>query len=300
MIVNITKELVSLFVEVFTLTGDTQNGTYTILNNNQPIDNPDSETFNIGAIASGNDDIATGISGDLVLTITATASVNSSAPGIGVGNNFINPGEILTLELDANGDNVDPISLQGFTFTVNSLDDDEIGNYTLLRTNYDENGDVILDINGDVTYTEAGSGTFTGTDANADGLISIDADGDTFDTIQLGSDDATYRIELGDSLTVISDYPDITLDLTAYVIDSDGDISAPQDLDITFATGDTLTGSTTADVLVGSSANETLIGGAGDDVLIGGGGNDELMGGADADTYVDADIFDTITDPDIV
>ena len=308
------------FVEVFTLTGDAQDGTYTvdIVGTIDPTVDSETKYFDVSTLnaSSGNfpgslellsDDGSTtlllqpGGSGD---------SVNISNQGIGINDQFIedSEGESLTISAYLTDDpNQTQLEFSDITIDTDHLGTDETlewttagddvssGSVSGVGSGSGDNADesIKIDVANDITtVTENNSDDPVITDSYESG-----ADHATFTSIKLEGDG--YRIEGGSQIAVTYETEiDVTLDLDATIIDSDGDESEVQDFDVTFVSDDTLTGSEGSDVIVGSDADETIDGGAGNDNIDGGAGDDSLTGGEGADTFVDVEVGDTVEDFD--
>jgi Ca2+-binding RTX toxin-like protein len=76
-------------------------------------------------------------------------------------------------------------------------------------------------------------------------------------------------------------------------VDSDGDYTSGQTLDVYIEGNHLFEGTTTHDSIYGSSADDTIHGLAGDDVMYGNDGADHLHGGAGNDTMYGGDGIDT-------
>ncbi|GAA5186775.1 type I secretion C-terminal target domain-containing protein [Ferrimonas gelatinilytica] len=255
---------------VFTLTLDAQTGSYSI-EVSQTIDKL--ETISVAGLIGGaggnNEEVYVGYDANtgafdvdnnldalaanfsLAFTLSARSadgskgSVNGNTNGFGVDNAFIDSGEFLILDYAT-----DVVSAS-ITFsgadTITYYAYDAAGN--LLGTGTMVSGDTISNL-GSISYIEL---TPTG---DAKGL--------------------NFQFDGTSARTLISTTEDVTLDLVADVIDSDGD-STRDDFTVNLDAPD--------QQLIGAEQDDTLAGQGGDDLLRGGLGADILTGGNGADTF---------------
>ncbi len=271
---------------VFTLTLDPESGRYSI-DVAQTLDTLESISVAgmIGGEGGNNDEIYVGYDANtgafdidndldslaanfqLAFTLRARSadgtpgSVNGNTNGFGVDNAFIESGEFLILDYAT-----DVVSAS-LTFsgaeTVTYYAYDEAGN--LLGTGTLASGDTISNL-GSISYIE----------------LTPSGDGRGF----------SFQFDGTSAQTLISTTDDVTLDLVADVIDSDGD-SSRDEFTVDLKAPD--------QQFIGADQDDTLTGQGGDDLLRGGLGNDILTGGSGADTFQwqsgDADGgTDTLTD----
>ncbi|MCK5601756.1 hypothetical protein KAR91_07810, partial [Candidatus Pacearchaeota archaeon] len=236
-------------------------------------------------------------------------TVNSSVPGMGVNNNFLdnltkdsaqeNPASekmFLKFTDTTPDDPSDPAyDLTAADITVDSLDETE----TAVWTVYDTNGET------DGLWTKVNEGTSTGT-AKADTTFTVDGGVDpvtglpnTFDAIVLEAEDGCDYRTLNIT-TYSTDYgQDNTITYDILVTDGDGD-TASSSFDVTFDADGNITGTDANEVISGSNDADSISGGAGEDIIYGRDGDDSIFandgevdiisGGAGEDTIeVDMD-----------
>ncbi len=109
-----------------------------------------------------------------------------------------------------------------------------------------------------------------------------DADGDLLDVTNATENDAGFTISFnGEDVIATRSDVDNTKDLTYTV--SDGQAIATADVDITWDTVGTVSGTNGADIILGDGANSTFDGSGGNDLIIAGAGNDTILGGGGND-----------------
>ncbi|MGR2740918.1 Ig-like domain-containing protein, partial [Billgrantia sp. Q4P2] len=143
---------------------------------------------------------------------TVVSTVNSNSSWIGVGGNWFNPGEKLTMGFADPGDN--PGQVRGMELSVQGSGNSPKDSYTL---HWEATG---VDAQGDsVTW----SGTFDGSSNKAtDFTIPLDAGAAYFSTLVVTAVSGDFRIGL--SGVVANNYnDDIPLDLAYTLTDADGD-----------------------------------------------------------------------------
>ncbi|MBC7756698.1 MAG: type I secretion C-terminal target domain-containing protein, partial [Bdellovibrio sp.] len=272
--------------QVFTATGNMLNSTYsiTIL---KPLDLPVYTASTFGGLSAGNTAGTYTLSdGNKAFTVLATgtvaglaSTVNTSNGYFGVANNFIDATEKLRFAFDT--------KMTGITLNVDALKAGEI----LVYTAYDALGNVV------------GSGSLAGQNTNSDLYLTLTASnftGGYFSTIELGTDllstsTTSYRFGVT-SLSGQSTKQDISTIFNAVGVDSDGDTTAAQAINLTFDSDQALTAgtATTGYAIAGGAGNDTITGSAGDDNIFGGAGNDTINAGAGNDKIDGGSGNDTI------
>jgi T1SS-143 domain-containing protein len=265
--------------------------------------------------------------GDIEIRITATdengasAAVNSSNPGMGVNNNWLdnltgeNPEQLYMVFNDTSTN--DSYQMTAAEITANSL---AVGELAVWRA-YDTNGN-----DSDPSLwtlvkegTAEGSGSAETTFIVEGDLDPATGEPDTFNAIILeASDGSEYRVF---DITTFSTDSGANSTITYYngsgvhILDADGDGNSTIPIfDVTFEADGNIIGTGTNEVIAGSSHNNLIHGSNGDDVISGGSGNDMLYGdigndildggagddyltgGTGADTFKVAEGDDTITD----
>ena len=291
--------------QVFKVTGDMSTSAYTVTML-KALDSPTYTSAVVGGITAGNTAGTYTLSdGNNVFTVLAkgtvggiASTVNTSNGYFGVANNFIDVLEKLRFDFDG--------KMSGITLNVDQLKAGE----TLFYTAYDAFGAVV------------GSGSLAGQNINADiylNLVAGNFTGGGFNAIEFTADaPSSYRFGIS-SLTGQSTKVDINSTFNLAGVDSDGDSTAAQAINLTFdanqsltagagtsgyAMGggggdDTITGSAGDDNISGGAGADQLTGGAGADLLYGGTGNDSLVGGTGADTITGGAGNDTMTGGDV-
>jgi hypothetical protein len=261
--------------------------------------------------------------GDIQIRITGydengnPGEVNSSKPGMGVNNNWLNnlvdenPEQLFMVFSDTSSTN-DPYAMTAAEITVNSMDSGEEAVWKV----YNTNGHTSDEFKADPTLWElVNEGSAPGSaSANTTFIVEggVNPDTglpDTFDAIILeASDGSEYRVlnattftsDSGSNTIITYDSPSLQ------VFDADGDHNdANTTFDVTFDADGNITGTNANEVIAGSSHSnlifggdgaDVISGGSGDDTLDGGTGDDTLTGGDGADTFKVAEGDDTITD----
>jgi T1SS-143 domain-containing protein len=277
-------------------------GTYTVeMDGDNPIALDATKTtftldFTTGGISGGNDDQLIFFDSDpsdatiMVLVTSNEENVNSSVQGMGVGNNFINTGQIMRLDF---GDPVDPDLIDG------ADDDDFVYQYISTSTielnslgNNDEAlVEVVLESGESVYFRIPGSGsgnvknslliqqgvegegavTGDGTEGDPYELTIVDGQAvayvdEHFATLYFSGDG--YRLLSAQGSDFSEESLDISTSFTVDAIDFDGDY-ATTEFDVKFKSGNEITGTEGSDVIVGNpDQTESLIGLEGDDVFV--------------------------------
>ena len=278
--------------QVFKVSGDMSTSAYTITML-KAIDSPTYTSAVVGGLTAGNTSGTYTLSdGKNVFTVVATgtvggiaSTVNTNNAYFGVANNFVDVNE--KLHFDFSG------KMSGITLNVDQLKAGE----TLFYIAYDAFGAVV------------GSGSLAGQNINADIYLNLAAGnftGGGFNAIEFTADAASsYRFGIS-SLTGQSTKVDINTTINLTGVDSDGDSTAAQSINLTFdadqtliagtgtsgyamgggAGNDTITGSAGDDNISGGAGNDTINAGAGDDRIDGGSGNDTINAGDGNDTII--------------
>ncbi|MCB1910224.1 MAG: tandem-95 repeat protein, partial [Rhodocyclaceae bacterium] len=249
-------------------------------------------------ITGGNiDTLALAFGNFLIDTMTATASdgssatVNTNNSWIGIGGNWFDPSEVLFMDF------TDPSGADGEVRGLDMVVEGQGGApYELQWT-----VTAAIDLAGNtISYSGSVSGAGNGDLPFQIGL----QDGALYFT-DVTITDVSGNFRVAFALLTANDYESgIPLELGYVLTDADGDVATGiLDIDLTAATGVSLTGGNDADSLVGTSSddqifglggNDLLVGGAGsdhldggsgDDRILGGSGDDELLGGLGADTF---------------
>ncbi|MDH3542386.1 MAG: VCBS domain-containing protein, partial [Desulfobulbaceae bacterium] len=215
----------------------------------------------------------------------ATATVNSSNPGMGVNNNWLDnltgedPEQLLMVFNDTA--TTDSYEMTAAEITANSLAVGELAVWRAYDTNgYDQDPSL---------WTLVKEGTAEGS-GNAETTFIVEGDldpatgtPDTFNAIILeASDGNEYRVF---NITTFSSDSGANTTITYYngsgvnILDADGDgNNTTPAFDVTFEADGNIVGSSENEVIAGSSQNNLIHGSSGDDVISGGSGNDMLYG----------------------
>jgi Ca2+-binding RTX toxin-like protein len=226
--------------------------------------------------------------GDIEIRITgidengAAATVNSSNPGMGVNNNWLDnlsgedPEQLLMVFNDTA--TTDSYAMTAAEITANSLAIGELAVWRAYNTNGNDSDPS--------SWTLVKEGTAEGS-GNAETTFIVEGDldpatgtPDTFNAIILeASDGNEYRVF---NITTFSSDSGANTTITYYngsgvhVLDADGDGNST--FDVTFEADGNIVGSSENEVIAGSSQNNLIHGSSGDDVISGGSGNDMLYG----------------------
>ncbi|MBI3902098.1 MAG: type I secretion C-terminal target domain-containing protein [Nitrosomonadales bacterium] len=212
----------------------------------------------------------------------AVSTVNTNNNWIGIGGNWFDPGEKLSMSF------ADPSGgagqVRGMSMVVEGQGS---AAYTLNWT-----VTAAIDAAGHtVTYSGSVSGT-----GNTDHPFTIPLQNGAlyFTDLQISDPTGGGNFRMAFSAITANDYhSDIPLGLSYTMTDADGDTAGGL-INVTLTTpvvltgtsgADTLTGTSSADLLSGMAGNDTLNGGGGDDTILGGVGNDIMTGGIGADTF---------------
>ncbi len=274
--------------QVFVVSGDAAASQYQVT----MLRTPDFTAYTattFGGLTAGNTPLTYTMSDDrniFRVDITGTvgglpSTVNTNQGYIGVGNNFLNAGERLTMRFDT--------SIDAMTLRINALGNGEVLSWVA----YDGSGQVVG------SASIAGSGSGAGTDRFA--TVDPAADFTRIEFTTNLSGDTRFAIA---NLTGKAALVTQSISLNAAAVDADGDTTATQQLALTFDSDGTMSAGTSgahaigggsgADNLAGGSGNDMLSGGAGSDTLNGCAGNDVLRGGAGNDQLtggLGADVF---------
>ncbi|MCC2655564.1 MAG: hypothetical protein K0Q76_672 [Panacagrimonas sp.] len=211
---------------------------------------------------------------------SSAGSVNPSTPGMGVGNNHLDTGE--TIRIDVDDDAVSGARDLASILTVGVSD---LGAGEVLNFSYkvaDALGNTLKDgSNNDVVFT----GQITSANL-VSGVYTFNAPAGYFiDYVDItGGANADVRITAVNA-GFVNDNVTRTLNFNVTATDGDGDlVNTP--LSILVQNQNTITGTAGNDALGGGDAASTISGGAGHDYIMGGGGNDSLTGGAGSDTFI--------------
>ena len=313
--------------QIFSVAVDSVAETYTVTILG-PLDGAAGVVFdlNTGGIDPGIGDEVLfygGEDGNLQIRITGydnngdPADVNSSTPGMGVDNNWLdhkageNSEQLFMVFSDTSSS--DPHAMTAAEITANSMG---VGEEAVWKV-YDTNGYTAEEFKLDPSLwnlvnegTAPGSASSHSTFIIEGGLDPVTNQPYTFDAIVLEAGD-------GDSFRVF-DVTSFTSDSGAnttisyyngagvMVFDADGDNNHTiPTFDVTFDADGNITGTSSHEIISGSSSSDLLFGGngddfisggAGNDMLDGGAGNDHLTGGAGADTFKAGEGDDHITD----
>jgi Ca2+-binding RTX toxin-like protein len=229
--------------------------------------------------------------GDIEIRITgidengAAATVNSSNPGMGVNNNWLDnltgedPEQLLMVFNDTA--TTDSYKMTAAEITANSLAIGELAVWRAYNTNGNDSDPSLWTLVKEGTAEGSGS-------AETTFIVEGDLDPatgapDTFNAIILeASDGNEYRVF---NITTFSSDSGANTTITYYngsgvhVLDADGDGNSTLPIfDVTFEADGNIVGTIENEVIAGSSQNNLIHGSGGDDVISGGSGNDMLYG----------------------
>jgi hypothetical protein len=246
----------------------------------------------------------------------AIGEVNSSKPGMGVNNNWINnPVDADSQQLFmvfSNTTPTDPYGMTAAAITANSLDIGEEAVWKVYNTNGYSSDEFKADPSLWYLVNEGSSEGSTSADTTffvEGGLNPSSGEPYSFDAIVLeASDGGEYRIL--DATTYTSDSGSnikITYNsIGVQVFDADNDPNEGHvSFEVTFdadgniigtQTNEVIDGNSLSNMISGGSGDDVLSGNVGDDILDGGAGNDTLTGGDGNDTFKVGDGNDTIID----
>ncbi len=276
------------------------------------------EVYFYGGPDSDNDGLP-----DIQIRITgydengAPADVNSSTPGMGVDNNWLdhNPGDNSEQLFMVFSDTATSATyaMTATEITANSLGVGEEAVWQLYNTNGHTSDEFRADpslwdlVNEGTTpgsassqstfVVDGGADPVTGNPITFDAIVLEAGDGDAYRVFDI----TTFTTDSGANST-ISYYNDAGVK----VFDADGDYNHTIPVfDVTFDADGNISGTPANEIIAGSSGNDlisggdgndAIAGGDGSDMLDGGAGDDHLTGGAGADTFKAAQGNDTITD----
>jgi Ca2+-binding RTX toxin-like protein len=259
-------------IAVYTVTADPLTAQYQV-SMLKALDGTTFSATQFGSLTAGNTPLTYVLSNlnnvfriDIDGTVAGVKStVNTNNGYIGIGNNFIDSGELLTMKFNT--------VMTGVDLKIDALGKGERLSYTA----YDSANNVV--------HSSFIEGTTKG--GSTDILASIgDFPAGNFTKLVFEtSAGSSTRIGLTGATgetTLVSQ----TTGLSFTAVDADGDGTAPQALALTFDTDGTLVaGATGGHALAGGSGADMLTGGASADHLVGGGGSDVLTGGLGADVF---------------
>jgi len=274
--------------------------------------------LNTGGTDPGNDSEIYFYGEDIQVRVTGydengnIGEVNSSTPGMGVNNNWINnlvdaDSEQLFMVF-SNTTTTDPYALTAAAITANSLD---IGEEAVWKVYNTINGDPSDPSSWELVNegTSPGSANANTTFIVEGGINPSTGEPYTFDAIVLeASDGGEYRVLNAMAYTTDSGSSiKITYNsLGVQVFDADNDTNdVHASFDVTFDPDGNINGTDANEAIDGNSLSNMISGGLGDDIISGGlgddiisgnAGDDIMTGNAGADTFKAGVDHDTITD----